>query len=146
MEPAAVGGFIDNLIGKYIKDMLANAAFDYKVFLGHPETKNAANALAISAKAAAKLPFDVDDKAIDMALAALVEVLDQYKNQGPVRVGVSSVGTIEDFAVGAKRSKEDVEKALKEVGIDPLTIGSIVMLILRYAPDLIAMIKKLFNK
>ena len=142
MEPEAVGGFIDNLIKRYLTDALKDASFDHKIFLGHPETRKAAQSLAISLKAAAKLPFDLDDKGIDYALKALEELLDQYKNVGPVKVGASP------DMMEAKRwhSKEDVEEALKKVGIDPLTIGSIVMLILRYAPDLIAAIKKLFGK
>ena len=142
MEPEAVGGFIDNLIQKYLKDALKDASFDYKAFLAHPKTKEAAQCLAVSLKAAAKLPFDLDDKGIDYALKALEELLDQYKNVGPVKVGAVPE------MMEAKRwhSKEDVEEALKKVGIDPLTIGSIVMLILRYAPDLYAMIKKLFGK
>lgn len=144
MAPEAVGGILDSLIKKYILDSLKDASFDYKVFLAHPETKNAAKSLAIAAKAAAKLPYEIDDKVIDYALAALMEVLDQYKNLGPVTVG----STAEPAMMEAKRwhSKEDVEDALKKVGVDPLTIGSLVMLILRYAPDLFAMIKKLFGK
>lgn len=144
MEPEAVGGLLDNLIQKYLKDALKDASFDYKAFLAHPKTKEAAQCLAVSLKTAAKLPFDLDDKAIDYALASLMEVLDQYKNLGPVTVG----STAEPAMMEAKRwhSKEDVEDALKKVGIDPLTIGYLVMLILRYAPDLLAMIKKLFGK
>lgn len=144
MEPEAVGGLLDNLIQKYLKDALKDASFDYKAFLAHSKTKEAAQCLAVSLKAAAKLPFDLDDKGIDYALKALEELLDQYKNVGPVMVG----STAEPTMMQAKRwhSKEDVEEAMKRVGIDPLTIGSIVMLILQYAPDLIAMIKKLFGK
>lgn len=140
MEHEAVGGFIDNLIQKYIKDALKDASFDYKAFLSHPKTKEAAQCLAVSLKAAAKLPFDIDDKGIDYALAALIEVLDQYKNLGPVTVGAAPV------EAKRKRSREEVEAELRKVGIDPLTIASIVMMILQYAPDLIAMIKKLFGK
>lgn len=142
MEP--VGGMLDNLIKKYITDALKDASFDYKIFLGHPETKKAAQSLSIAAKASAKLPYEIDDKVIDYALAALMEVLDQYKNLGPVTVG----STADPAMMEAKRwhSKEDVQEALKKVGIDPLTITSLVILILQYAPDLIAMIKKLFGK
>lgn len=80
------------------------------------------------------------DKGIDYALAALIEVLDQYKNLGPVTVGAAPV------EAKRKRSREEVEAELRKVGIDPLTIASIVMMILQYAPDLFAMIKKLFGK
>lgn len=142
MEHAEVGGILDSLIKKYITDALANAHFDHKKFLGHAKTKEAAQALAVSLKDSASLPFDLDDKAIDYALVALGELLDQYKNQGPVTVGA----TPEPMEARKKRSKEEVEAELRKVGIDPLTIGSIIILILQYAPDLIAMIKKLFGK
>ena len=137
MEP--VNGWIDNIIQKYIKDMLKDVSFDYKALLGHPKTKEAAQCLAVAVKASVTMPFDVDDKAIDMALAALIELLDQYKNEGPVKVGA----TPEPME---RRSRKEVEEALRAVGIDPITIASFVMLILQYAPDLIAMIKKIFGK
>lgn len=142
MEHAEVGGVLDSIIKKYLTDALANAKFDFKKFLGHAKTKEAAQCLAASLKDAASLPFDLDDKAIDYALVALSELLDQYKNVGPVTVGA----TPEPMEARKRRSKEEVEAELRKVGIDPLTIGSIIMLILQYAPDLIAMIKKLFGK
>lgn len=142
MEPHPVEGVIDTLIKKYLTDALKDASFDHKIFLGHPETRKAAESLAIAAKAAAKLPFDLDDRGIDYALAALVAVLDQYKDIGPVKVGA----TPEFVEARKKHSKEEVEAELKKVGIDPLTIGSIIMLILQYAPSLIDAIKKLFGK
>lgn len=143
MEHEAVGGILDSLIKKYLTDALANASFDYKKFLGHAKTKEAAQALAVSLKASASLPFDLDDKAIDYALIALSELLDQYKNLGPVKVGAAEPVPME---ARKRRSREEVEAELRKVGINPLTIGSIIMLILQYAPDLVALIKKLFGK
>lgn len=142
MEPEAVGGLLDNLIQKYLKDALKDASFDYKAFLAHPKTKEAANALAVSLKAAAKLPFDLDDKGIDYALKALEELLDQYKNVGPVKVGAAP----EMMEVRRWHSEDDVKDALEKVGIDPITIGFLALRFLMVMPDLFAAIKKLFGK
>jgi hypothetical protein len=142
MEPQPVEGVIDTLIKKYLTDALKDASFDHKIFLGHPETKKAAQSLAISLKAAAKLPFDLDDRGIDYALAALEAVLDQYKDVGPVKVGA----TPEPVEARKRNSDQEINKELRKVGIDPATIGLIATLILRYAPDLIAAIKKLLGK
>ena len=142
MEPEAVGGFIDDLIKRYLTDALKDASFDHKIFLGHPETRKAAQSLAISLKAAAKLPFDLDDKGIDYALKALEELLDQYKNVGPVKVGAVP----EMMEVRRWHSEDDVKDALKKVGIDPITIGFLALRFLMVMPDLFAAIKKLFGK
>lgn len=142
MEPEAVGGLLDNLIQKYLKDALKDASFDYKAFLAHPKTKEAAQCLAVSLKTAAKLPFDLDDKGIDYALKALEELLDQYKNVGPVTVGAVP----EMMEVRRWHSEDDVKDALKKVGIDPITIGFLALRFLMVMPDLFAAIKKLFGK
>lgn len=142
MEPEAVGGLLDNLIQKYLKDALKDASFDYKAFLAHPKTKEAAQCLAVSLKAAAKLPFDLDDKGIDYALKALEELLDQYKNVGPVKVGAAP----EMMEVRRWHSEDDVKDALEKVGIDPITIGFLALRFLMVMPDLFAAIKKLMGK
>lgn len=142
MEPQEVGGLLDNLIQKYIKDALKDASFDYKAFLKHPKTREAAQCLAVSLKDAAKLPFDLDDKGIDYALKALEELLDQYKNVGPVKVGAVP----EMMEVRRWHSEDDVKDALKKVGIDPITIGFLALRFLMVMPDLFAAIKKLFGK
>lgn len=138
MEHEAVGGILDS----FIKSLLADAKFDYKAFLAHPKFREAIASLAVAVKDSASLPFGLDDKVVDQLVAALKLLLDQVKDTGPVTVGA----TPEPMEARKRRSKEEVEAELRKVGIDPFTIGSIIMMILQYAPDLIAMIKKLFGK
>lgn len=141
MEPQEMQGIIDTLIKKWITDALANASFDYRKFLGHPKTKEAAVALSVAAKDSVSLPFDMDDKGIDLALAALIQILDQYKDIGPVKVGATP------DTVGKRwHSREEVEAMLRSVGIDPITVASLIIMLLQYAPMLLDAIKKLFGK
>lgn len=123
---------------------LFKANVDYKKFLGHVKTREAVECLRISARDSVSLPFNIDDVIIDQAANAVVVVLDQYKelhkNDNPLIVGAMA------NPVSKKRDREEVEAALRKAGIDPMTIASIVMFILQYAPVLIAAIKKLFGK
>lgn len=141
---AAVHDTIQSGLGDLLK-----LGIDYKKFLGHPQLKVGIEAIAVAAKDSISAPFNIDDMIINQAVAAIEIVLDQYKAINPVPVTPPGGGTVVGAManpVGKKRSKEEVEAALKSVGIDPMTIASIIMMILRYAPDLIAAIKKLFGK
>jgi len=138
MEHEAVGGILDS----FVKSLLADAKFDYKAFLAHPKFREAIASLAVAVKDSASLPFGLDDKVVDQLVAALKLLLDQVKDTGPVTVGATPA----PMEASKRRSKEEVEAELRKVGIDPFTIASIIMMILQYAPDLIAMIKKLFGK
>lgn len=144
MEHEAVGGILSDMVKKYILDQLANAKLDMKGFVTDADTRAGLHLIAKSAKKHATAPLDLDDKGIDYLLKLYDILAEQYKNEGPVTVGA----TPEEMEARRKprHTEEEVKKALKEVGIDPLTIGSLIMLFIQYAPFLLEAIKKLFGK
>lgn len=144
MEHEAVGGILADAVKKYILDQLSNAKVDIKGFVGDPDTRAGLQLIGKSAKKHATAPLDLDDKGIDYLLKLFDILAEQYKNAGPVTVGATPDEM--EARRKPKHTEEEVKQALKEVGIDPLTIGSLIMLFLQYAPGLIEAIKKLFGK
>lgn len=140
MQPDMVEGLFDGFIKKFIDDLIKSASFDVKKLLTHPKFKEGVSCLAIAAKDSATLPFNLDDKIIDQAVLLLDTIIEQYKNSGPVMVGTAPV------EAKRKHSREEVEAMLRSVGIDPITVASLIIMLLQYAPALLDAIKKLFGK
>ncbi len=79
----------------------------------------------------------LDDMLIDAAKAALNGIIDGF--------GVKEDGHL---VVGAKRkrSKEEVEDAIRAEGGDPSTFAHWLLLALQFAPQIIELIRKLLGK
>lgn len=144
MEHEAVGGILSDIAMKWIKDQFANAKVDIKGFITDPDTRAGLQLIGKSAKKHATAPLDLDDKGIDYALKLFDILAEQYKSIGPVTVGDTPEAM--EARRKPKHTKDEVDAALRAVGIDPLTIAGIVMFLLQHAPSLIEAIKKLFGK
>jgi hypothetical protein len=144
MEHEAVGGILADAVKKYILDQLSNAKVDIKGFVGDPDTRAGLQLIGKSAKKHATAPLDLDDKGIDYLLKLFDILAEQYKNLGPVTVGATPEEM--EAMLRPRHTREEVEKALREVGIDPITIIGLIMTFLQYAPVLLEAIKKLFGK
>lgn len=131
-----------NFIQNTIKSLLSQVDFDTAVLLKHPEFKKGMQSFAIAAKAAAKAPFDIDDKIIDQLVLVLEGVIDQQKSKGVIEVGAAP----DEMTWRPKHSRQEVEDAIRAEGGDPKTFAPWVLIALQFAPMLIDLIRKLMGK
>ena len=139
MEYEEVGfSFIQNSI----KSLLSQVDFDSRAFVKHPEFRKGVASFAIAAKAAAKAPFDLDDKGIDQLVIIIDSVIEKQKNTGPIEVG----STAELHEVGkAWRSRKEVEELIRAEGGDPTKFAPWVLIglqFIQFLPQLIALIQQ----
>lgn len=133
-----------NFIQNTIKSLLSQVDFDTTVLLKHPEFKKGIQSFAIAAKAAAKAPFDVDDKAIDQLVLVLEGVIEQQKAKGVIEVGALP-GEMLAPSFSRQEVEAEIEKIVgKDAKISPLLIFGLQFL--TNLPALIEMIKKIFGK
>lgn len=133
---ASVKGFLDGLLGM--------AGFDVKVFANHPKLRSGIADIATAAKDSASAPFNLDDVLIDQLVAVLSGVLDQYKAM-PHTVGAAP-GTPGHLVSKRYHTEKQVRDAIVANGGDQTKFAPWLLVLLQYAPDLIALIMKLLGK
>lgn len=139
-----------SFIQNSIKAMLAQLDFDGQAFVKHPEFAKGVASFAAAAKAAAKAPFDLDDKAIDQLVLVIGSVIETQKNLGPIEVGCTAADKVHHLEVSARpgkawRSRKEVEDLITAEGGDPKGFAPWVLIGLQFAqflPQLIAMIQQ----
>jgi hypothetical protein len=130
MEP--MEGIFDNMILNLLKDALDVSKID------KPKLKSAVSLAADACKPATKLPADLDDKGWDMLKDAANVLIDKIGVQAPITVGAAP-------EVG-RRTRKDVEDAIRAEGGDPATFAPWLLLLLQFAPMMVELIRKLLGK
>lgn len=139
-----------SFIQNSIKAMLAQLDFDSQAFVKHPEFKKGVASFATAAKAAAKAPFDLDDKGIDQLVLIIDSVIETQKNLGPIEVGMTAEDKVHHHEVAARpakawRSRKEVEDLIVAEGGDPKGFAPWVLIglqFIQFLPQLIAMIQQ----
>jgi hypothetical protein len=129
MEP--MEGIFDGLLERLFRD-----AFDADK-IDKPKLKSAASLAADAMKPATKLPADIDDAGWDMLKDAANKLIDSIGVEGPITVGAAPVG---------RRTRKDVEDAIRAEGGDPKAFAPWLLLLLQYAPLMVELIRKLLGK
>ncbi len=125
-----VGGIIDNILA----GLIGNLKPDWKK-IDKAKFKSGISLTLDSLKT--MIDGSVDDMLIDAAKTVIFGLIDGLPIPGP--------GPI---TVGAKRhrSKEEVEKLIREHGGDPTKFAPFLLILLQFLPDAIALILKILGK
>lgn len=132
------------IIQNVFTSLFSQIDWDTETLVKHPEFKKGINSLAIAAKAAAKAPFDLDDRAIDQLVMVIDAMIEQKKNIGVIEVG--DLPGESTARLKKRHSRQQVEEAIRAEGGDPATFSPFLLVALQFAPMLIELIRKLLGK
>jgi hypothetical protein len=128
-DVTVVGGFLDNLLKNFLAGLKPDMAK-----LDKAKAKSGVNDLIDSVKGV----FG-GGAIVSMLLDSAKELAGEW---------IDGLGVKQPLVIGAnrRRSRQDVEDAIRAEGGDPATFSPFLLLLLQYAPMLVELIRKLLGK